>query len=101
MGKARGKDASFEERYRFIELMDKTMRLMKRGRDFVRTWRHRAPEVRKQGNVYSRRKGRVGRHEKLDDVRKELNFTYNLQWICLTTSTNHHIYEIIILNVTF
>ena len=52
MGKTRGKDASFEKRYRVIELMDKgmgiaeTMRFIKRGRDFVRTWRRRAPEVR-------------------------------------------------------
>ena len=84
MGKARGKDASFEERYRVIELMDKgmgiaeTMRLMKRGRDFVRTWRRRAPEVRKHGNVYFRRKRRVGRLEKLNDVRKELNSSMDL-----------------------
>ena len=84
MGKARGKDASFEKRYRVIELMDKgmgiaeTMRLMKRGRDFVRTSRRRAPEVRKQGNVYSRRKGCVGRHEKLNDVRKQFNSSMDL-----------------------
>ena len=84
MGKARGKDASFEERYRAIELMDKgmgiaeTMRFIRRGRDFVRTWRRRAPEVRKHDNVYSRRKGRVGRHEKINDVRKELNSSMDL-----------------------
>ena len=64
-----------------------TMRLMKRGRDFVRTWRRRAPEVRKHGNVYSRRKGRVGETWKTQWCPKGIEF-FNGSAIILSYNVN-------------